>query len=77
MIVDEPTYTCIADIETKPEADANARLIAAAPELLESLKATLAHAEEMTCELEDTDVLTEFPYIQRARALIAKAEGRA
>jgi hypothetical protein len=66
---------------------ANARLLAKAwmiphleetnAELLECLKATLAHAEDRTCEIEDTDDLSEFPYIQKARAAIATAEGRA
>ncbi len=32
-------YSTIADLETVPEAEANARLIAAAPSLLETLRA--------------------------------------
>ena len=45
-------------------------------EMLESLKAVLAHAEQMTMELEQTDDLTEFPYIQRARSIIKRAKKR-
>ena len=46
------------------ETYANARLIAAAPDLLEALKAVVAVADRKTVEFE------------RARAAIAKAEGR-
>jgi hypothetical protein len=64
------------------ERDANARLIAAAPELLESLKAIRTMMESMnrTPELNalirttcfDNDFATRF---QKARAAIAKATG--
>jgi hypothetical protein len=47
-----------------PEGEANARLIAAAPELLEALKAVVAIADRSTDEFD------------RARAAIAKAEGK-
>ena len=45
-------------------------------ELLDSLFATLAHAEDMTCELEQTDDLSEIAYIQTARRLIEQASGK-
>lgn len=41
MIVDEETHTAVADIETGPNAEAIARLIAAAPELMEACKTQL------------------------------------
>ncbi len=39
--------------------------------LTAALEATLAHAETMLCELEKTDDLSEYPYIVRARAVLA------
>lgn len=48
------------------EQEANARLIAAAPELLEALKGMLVVA----------NLFTDSPYHEAARAAIAKAEGR-
>ena len=50
------------------DGDANARLIAAAPDLLEALKGWTAWAGDGS----DNEELT---YITRARAAIAKAEG--
>ena len=47
-----------------PDAEANARLIAAAPDLLAALKDVVAVADRKTDEFD------------RARAAIAKAEGR-
>ena len=49
--------------------EANARLIAAAPELLEALKQTLEAMESAAFEIDD-------PRILIAREAIAKAEGR-
>ncbi len=43
--------------------------------LVGALRGVLAHAEDMTCELHQTDDLSEYPYIQRARAALAKAKG--
>ena len=52
------------------DGDANARLISAAPELLEALKGLLSHLESWKIlETADGD-------IARTRAAIAKAEGR-
>ena len=45
-----------------------------AKQLAEALRETLAHAEDMTCELENTDDLSGFPYIQHARAALAAWE---
>lgn len=50
------------------EAEANARLIAAAPDMLEAL--------EYICEAE-WDGINEPPWAERARAAIAKAKGEA
>lgn len=49
------------------EAKANARLIAAAPELLEALKMAIDWANEVPSPYRD------FPFIAAARAAIAKA----
>ncbi len=55
----------VAAIANHEDAEANARLIAAAPELLEVVKAVAAH-------FADTDA----PLFVAARAAVAKAEGR-
>lgn len=44
-------------------------------ELRNALESTLAHAESMTCELNDTDDLSDYPYIQRARKVLKRTEG--
>lgn len=64
----------IATGEDKAQEVANARLIAAAPELLEACRAVLANAEdaESTCD----DDGKEYSDIAKLRAVIAKAEGR-
>ena len=49
-----------------PEGEANARLISAAPELLEALQAFVKYAD---------DVNDDSPEFDRARAAIAKATG--
>lgn len=54
--------------------EANARLIAAAPELLDALRGLLALEEENIRGCDDIDVCAE---VQFARAAIAKATGRA
>jgi hypothetical protein len=57
------------------ERDANARLIAAAPELLEALKALVACCETYPAFQKETNQIT-FGRMEAARAAIAKAEGR-
>lgn len=52
--------------------DANARLIAAAPDLLEALK----YAERMLDSYKTTHVGVHHAALEKARAAIAKAEGR-
>ena len=60
--------------DTKGEGEANARLIAAAPDLLAALKALLTAPEIADCDPNDKDEETNA--IERlARATIAKAEG--
>lgn len=61
-------WTYETDI-THAERLANARLIAAAPELLEALKRTTADLERLKTTLFDDT-------IDIARAVLAKAEGR-
>jgi hypothetical protein len=60
---------------THPHAEANARLIAAAPDLLAALKATL----HLSLEMKGTKNLaqSELSAIQDAKAAIQKAEGGA
>ena len=80
---------CIAG---NPESEANARLIAAAPELLAMLRDMIglldANAYALACkagteghddepEPKSIDGFNRNPRIERARAAIAKAEGRA
>jgi hypothetical protein len=62
-------FACVAVmVDGRPDAEgkANARLIAAAPELLEALGAIVAFDTPLPCGL-----------LQQARAAIAKAEGGA
>ncbi len=53
---------------------ANARLIAAAPEMLEALKALIAYQADNETEYLGMQQIVAY---QRAKAAIAKAEGRA
>ena len=55
----------LAHVCNGPEADANARLIAAAPELLEALQEVFA----------DHDAVNRLSWNDRAAAAIAKIEG--
>jgi hypothetical protein len=57
------------------EAAANARLIAAAPELLEALQSLIDLSDDGSLHIEGS-IATEDPVITAARAAIAKAEGR-
>lgn len=61
-------------------AEANARLIAAAPDLLETLEAAAEDVEEMGCTCSDRSEGHEpdcvgFMHAQKARAALAKARG--
>lgn len=61
----------------KKEREANARLIAAAPELLKALKFLIKSAEETTKDLVAFEGANRLDYsIDCARVAIAKAEGR-
>ena len=70
--VKPPFYPCeiatIASDRDTAKAKANARLIAAAPELLEALQAFVKYAD---------DVNDDSPELDRARSAIAKATGGA
>ena len=64
----------VASIDDEPEARANARLIAAAPELLEALKQLLRQVDES-----GNGDASDFGWpsaTHAARAAIAKAEGQ-
>lgn len=61
-----------SDSEQFQEAQANARLISAAPELLEALQGMLSLDDEHQRGADDQDVCFE---VQQARAAIAKATG--
>lgn len=56
-----------------PEFEANAHLIAVAPELLAELKCLVAQVEAV---LKDAKILEEFFELSLAKAVIAKAEGK-
>ena len=45
-------------------------------QLTAALKATTAHAIDMTCELNDTDDVSDYPYLARAQSLLRKLEKR-
>ena len=64
----DPVCSVIYAGYSKTEAKANARLIAAAPELLEALKEL--------CDVTDTNDYNEAAFF-KAEAAIAKAEGQA
>ena len=63
----------ICHVGNGPRGLANARLIAAAPDLLEALRTLLSYA--FTLEMRFTDADGEHRAMQQARAAIAKAEG--
>jgi hypothetical protein len=63
----------LADVN---EQEANARLIASAPELLEALKDLLRDIDTIDEFAINNTVLPMWEDIERAKALVAKAEGR-
>jgi len=60
-----------------PVEEANARLIAAAPELLKALEDLLADIDDLASEFAISKEIANSSYGQAARAAIAKATGRA
>jgi hypothetical protein len=61
----------------EPEDDANANLIAAAPALLEALRFLVSRASVAMNQSVTHDGLANCDALVKARAAIAKAEGRA
>jgi hypothetical protein len=84
----ETTYACVYDdglstqLHPTPELLANARLIAAAPDLLEALKCietSARHSIRCESQIDRGDWLCDCgvsDYIEKADMAIAKAEGR-
>jgi len=66
--------TMLWAIECRARAEANARLIAAAPDLLEAVRMVLDAATEDGHELSDSEICHAIDW-QQLRAAIAKAEG--
>lgn len=64
----------VGDALYHPENEANARLIAAAPEMLEMLRDALLYIE--ACEERDIVPSSRGDGYRQARAAIAKAEGK-
>jgi hypothetical protein len=59
------------------EIEPNARLIAAAPEMLETLKGALRYLEKDLSEVGyGSDEISLFPIVAEIEATISKAEGR-
>jgi len=58
-------------------ADANSRLMVAAPDLLSALERTLSHAIGHACDARgiDSQDCEDWPWVQTARLAIAKAIG--
>ena len=61
---------CMEDEDRSPECEANAHLIAAAPDLLGALNSLLEYLHEY-----DLDYPEAAPVFDKARAAIAKAKG--
>ena len=62
------------DVASNEESEANARLIAAAPELLDACRELVAWAE--TCSTAADRKHGAWPMFDRARAALAKANGK-
>jgi hypothetical protein len=66
---------CMEDEDRSPECEANARLIAAAPELLDVLELALRAHGTMLLSDPPQDPWVSWAVEQKARAAIAKAKG--
>jgi hypothetical protein len=62
------------DIRGCPNSEANARLIAAAPDLLEALKEVVQHLKEDDALFPALHPIGKCPVLEMAKAVIAKAE---
>jgi hypothetical protein len=67
-------FATLNDYAPIPATEANARLIAAAPDLLEALRDVIGWVPGGAAEMWHTDAPTKA--VERARAAIAKAEGK-
>jgi predicted adenine nucleotide alpha hydrolase (AANH) superfamily ATPase len=72
-VAQDETYDEAADVA---EAEANAHLIAAAPELFEALTKILKHVEDMELERKGNQCTLCHTYRMIGHAALAKAEGR-
>lgn len=75
----EDSGVCVAvmpmwEAEYEAEKNANARLIAAAPEMLEALRQTELQLEYLNAKFIETGTTNQL--LAQVRAVIAKAEGR-
>ena len=76
LVSERTTYIVSNDEFDNSEMVSNARLIAAAPELLEALEAFVREHDCEACAMGDDDSLCECKLCVPARAAIAKARGR-
>ena len=80
-VVAERGASCICEMpswddEYIPERDANARLIAAAPEMLEALESAAAHCTDILHDPKWHPV-RHCPVLDQIQSVIAKAKGKA
>ena len=74
--IDQHVVAVVGQDTKEPQTTANARLIAAAPEMLEALRAISEDAGKTVIRGQERGAV-RWELVERARAAIAKAEGRA
>jgi len=81
VVTDEeyPKGFCVAKVHANSifqrDVESNARLIAAAPELLEVLEKVLRYTEDMLMDEFRADDLSDWPWVEEAHKVISKAKG--